>query len=209
MKREILMRKIIFGLILFFLISANAERVQALILPYLTMEEMITRADTIVTGRSERFHLHPGAEGKALHAIITFKVEEYLKNDLGEDEIIIMQVAQERGADGKFVAGPFALKMDEEVILFLTEEDPQGFRHVFGLSQGKLAVTKDWLGREGLLQEMKGVKLFNKETGEIRDAKTIRIKLSFEEFKILVYQITARIKAEKATFAASRPNTYF
>jgi len=193
----------------FSFILFHANGVQALILPRLTMEEMVLRADAIVTGRSERFHIHPDREGNVLYAIVTFKVEEYLKNDLEKDEIVIMQIAQERGPDGKFSAGPLALKIDEEVILFLTEEDNQGFRHVLGLSKGKYTVIQNRPGEKRLVQDLKGVRLFDKETGEIRDAKNIQVKLTYEEFKALVRRIASRIEAKRETFAVLRPNNSF
>jgi len=137
-------------------------------------------------------------------------VDEYLKNNLGEDEIIIMQVAQERGPDGQYAPGPFALEMDKEVILFLTEEDTQGFRHVFGLSQGKYSVIQDRHGEKRLIQDMQGVRLYNKETGKISKTmnETIRVKLTYEEFKVLVRQIASTIGARKQRFSTLEPNHF-
>ena len=183
------------------IIFLNAKGVQALILPRLTMEEMIQKADAIVTGKGDHFHIHPDLEGKAIYAIVTFKVDEYLKNDLRKDEIIIMQVAQEKNEDGKFTSGPLALKMDEEVVLFLTEEDNQGFRHVLGLSQGKYTVVQDRLGEKRLIQDLKNVRFFDKVSGIISDASHIQVKLTYEEFKAVVQQATSRIKAKKEIFS--------
>ncbi len=204
------MKKIGIGLILFSLILLSGKGVQALIIPQMTMEEMVARANTIVIGTGEHFHFHPDPEGKALYAFIRFRVKEYLKNDLGEEEIVIMQIAQEKGEDGSYDSGPFALKMDEEVVLFLTEEDNEGFRHVFGLSQGKFSVVEGRRGEKNLVQEMKGIRLFNKETGEISEAKDkIRIKMTYDEFRNFVRRTVSTIEARKKALAAIPPNTSY
>ena len=195
------MKKIMIGLMTLSFIFIYAKGVQALILPRLTMEEMISKADAIVAGKGDHFHVHPDFHGKVLYSMITFKVDEYLKNDLRKDEIIIMQVAQEKNEEGKFVSGPLALKMDEEVVLFLTEEDNQGFRHVLGLSQGKYNVVQDKWGEKRLVQDLKDIRFFDKETGEITDAKHIQVKLTYEEFKAIVQQTASRIKAKKEMFS--------
>lgn len=199
MKKGVIVTAFIFAIFL------SVTGVQALILPQLSMEEMVTIADTIVMGKSEGFHFHSTPEGDVLYAVIHFKVSEYLKNDLGEDEIIIMQIAQERGPDGSFMAGPLAFKVDEEVLLFLTEEDSGGFRHVLGLSQGKYAVTQDREGRKFLVQEMKDIRLYDKVTKKISREKDIRVKLRYEEFKALVYEVISKIEARKEVVVAVRP----
>ena len=203
------MKKIMIALAVLSFIFLNAKGVQALILPQMTMEEMIQRADAIVTGKGDHFHIHPDVEGKVLYAIITFKVDEYLKNDLRKDEVIIMQVAQEKDGEGKFISGPLALKMDEEVVLFLTEEDNQGFRHVLGLSQGKYTVVQNRSGEKRLIQDLKDVRFFNKETGVISDPKQIQVKLTYEEFKAIVQQTASRIKAKKEMFATLSSEKFF
>ena len=199
---------VIFASLFSFLLSF-APGVQALVLPQMTVEEMVLKADAIVSGRSERFHMHPDSEGNVIYAFVNFKVKEYLKNDLGKEEIIIAQVAQEKGFDGKFTAGPVALRIDEEVILFLTEEDNQGFRHILGLSQGKYSVVQDRRGEKRLIQEMQGVRLFNRETGKISDGKTVQVKMTYDEFKFLVYRIVSRIRARKEKFAITSSNNFF
>ena len=201
------MKRVIIALMSLSFIFINAKGVQALILPKLTMEEMVLRADTIVVGRGERCHIHPDYEGNVLYAFVSFKVDEYLKNNLGEDKIVIMQIAQEKGPEGKFEAGPVALRMDEEVILFLTEEDSQGFRHIFGLSQGKYSVVHDRRGAKQLIQDLKDVQFFDRETGKISDSGKIQVKLTYDEFKELVRQIAKTIEAKKETFAVFRPNS--
>jgi len=205
MKKQIF-SALIAGSIL-FLIMPGAE---AVVLPQMTMEEMVLKADAIVTGRGEHFHVHPGPEGNVLYAFVTFKVEEYLKNNLQEEEIMIMQIAREKGPDGEMISGPLALKMDEEVVLFLTEEDDRGFRHIFGLSQGKYVVTRDWFGRKRLIQDMKGVQFFDLATGALTPSKeTIRIQLTYEEFKTLVHRLVPRIEAQKKHLRAQLPNNFF
>lgn len=200
------MKKIVIALLTLSIILIHAKGVQALILPLLTMEEMVFRADAIVTGKGQHFHIHPDQGGDILYAFITFQVDEYLKNNLGKDEIVIMQIAQERGPDGEFVTGSLALKMDEEVVLFLTEEDNQGFRHVFGLSQGKYSVVQDRSGIKRVSQDLKGVQFFNKETGKISKAEPIQVKLKYEEFKTLVRDIVSKIEAKKENFFVEPPN---
>src|SRR3989338_1792756 len=74
--------------------------VWALLLPQMTMEELVIHANTVVAGKCLSFHYHPAPDGKTLYAIIRFRVREYLKNDLGEKELTLMQIAREPGLDG-------------------------------------------------------------------------------------------------------------
>ncbi|MFH1858172.1 MAG: hypothetical protein ABH845_04645 [Candidatus Omnitrophota bacterium] len=185
------MKKMAIGLVFTCFIFFSAPALNALILPQMTTEEMVSRADTIVTGKSEYFHFHPGPKGEALYAIVAFKVDEYLKNNLGEKELFIMHIVQERGPDGKKTEAPFAFRADEEVLLFLTEKDNEGFRHVLGLSQGIYLLSQDRQGHKVLMQEMKDVRFFDRTTGKITSPQNARAKLRYEDFKDVVLHLSS------------------
>ena len=183
--------------------------VQALILPQLSMQDLITKANTIVVGKCVSFHLHPSQEGETLYAVISFKVEEYLKNDLGKEEILLMQIAREPGLDGKQAVGAISFRIDEQAILFLTEEDNQGFRHVMGLSQGKFSVTSDKRGQKFLQREIKDVRLYNKETGKITMVEKSPKRIEYAEFRHFVKETLSKIEAKKGEFVTVPTATSF
>ncbi|MBI4437272.1 MAG: hypothetical protein HY590_07670 [Candidatus Omnitrophica bacterium] len=203
------MKKVSIALITLSFILFATPGVQALILPQRTMQEMIVEANTIVAGRCTSFHIHPSEEGETLYAIISFRVDEYLKNDLGKEEILLMQIARQPGTDGKQAVGPLSFRIDEEAILFLTEEDNQGFRHVMGLSQGKFSVTSDKKGRKLLLREMEGVRLYNKETGQIAFAGKVPKKIEYDQFRGFVKETLSKIEAKKGEFISASTATSF
>jgi len=207
--QEVSMKKMMIALITLSFILLATPGVQALILPQMTMQEMITKANAIVAGKCVFFHLHPSQEGETLYAVISFKVDEYLKNDLGKEEILLMQIARERGLDGKQAIGPISFRIDEEAILFLTEEDNQGFRHVMGLSQGKFSVTNDKKGQKFLQREMKDVRLYDKETGKMTWVEKSPRKIEYAGFRHFVKETLSKIEAKKGEFVTVPTATSF
>lgn len=203
------MRKVVTVFMIFSFILSSAPGVQALILPQLTLGEMISRSNTIVSGKCTSFHIHPSENGDTLYAIISFQVEEYLKNNLGKKEIFLMQIAREKGPDGKQTAGPLSFKIDEESLLFLTEEDIQGFRHVMGLSQGKFPVTTDPKGHKLVLRQNPDALLYNRITGKIAQARKFSQKFRYELFKEFVKEALSKIEANKREFILIPPATSF
>ena len=181
----------------------------ALLIPQMTMEELVAHANTIVAGKCLSFHYHPTPDGKTLYAIIQFKVKEYLKNDLGKDEILLMQIAREENLDGTRKLGDVSFELDEEAVLFLTEEDNEGFRHVMGLPQGKFAVRQNRKGEQILVRDLTGVQLFDRKTGEISQVKHPREEKALEPFRQELRQIVSQLKARKQEFLLARPETSF
>ena len=181
----------------------------ALLIPQMTTEELVFHANTIVAGRCLSFHYHPDPDGKTLYAIIQFKVNEYLKNDLGEENLTLMQIAREEGPDGTRTPSFISFTLDEEAVLFLTEEDNEGFRHVVGLPQGKFAVRENWKGERILVRDLTGVRLFDRKTGEISKVKHPREEKALEPFRRELKQIVSQLKAKKQEFLLARPGTSF
>ena len=181
----------------------------ALLIPQMTTEELVTHANTIVAGRCLSFHYHPAPDGKTLYAIIQFKVNEYLKNNLGEENLTLMQIAREEGPDGTRTPSSISFTLDEEAVLFLTEEDNEGFRHVVGLPQGKFAVRQNWKGERILVRDLTGVQFFNRKTGEISKVKYPREEKALEPFRRELKQIVSQLKAKKQELLLARPQTSF
>ena len=191
------------------LIVSSGVSAWALLIPQMTTEELVAHANTIVSGKCLSFHYHPAPDGKTLYAIIQFKVNEYLKNNLGEDHLTLMQIAREEGPDGTPSPSLISFEIDEEAVLFLTEEDNEGFRHVVGLPQGKFAVRQNWKGERILVRDLTGVQLFDRKTGEISKVKHPREEKALEPFRQELRQIVSTLKAKKQEFLLARPQTSF
>ena len=180
--------------------------VWALLLPYMTTDELVAQANTVVLGKCLSFHYHPDPNGKTLYAIVQFKVDEYLKNNLGKDEILLMQIAREEESDGTRKLGDVSFKLDEEAILFLTEEDNQGFRHVMGLPQGKFAIRQNRKGERVITRDLTKVQFFNRKTGEISKVKPTREEKNLEAFRRELKVIASQLSAKRQNIVLINPN---
>lgn len=203
------MMKRVLMILMTLIIASWGAPAWALLIPQMTTEEMVAYAHTVVSGKCLSFHYHPSPDGKTIYAIIQFKVDEYLKNDLGENELRLMQIAREAGPDGTSQPGAVSFEIDEEAILFLTEEDQEGFRHVVGLPQGKFSVRENRKGERTLVRDLKGVQFFDRKTGEISTVKRPREEKSLEAFRGELKRIASQLKARKEEFFIARPNTSF
>ena len=180
--------------------------VWALLVPEMTTEELVANANTVVLGKCLSFHYHPDADGKTLYAIVQFKVDEYFKNNLGKDEIFLMQIAREENFDGTRKLGDVSFQLDEEAVLFLTEEDNQGFRHVLGLPQGKFAIRQNRKGERMILRDLTGIQFFNRKTGELSKIKPGREEKNFETFREELKFIASQLLAKKQNLVLVNPN---
>ena len=178
----------------------------ALLIPKMTTEELMASANTVVLGKCLFFHYHPDADGKTLYTIIEFKVNEYLKNDLGKDEIFLAQIAREEDANGARKLGDVSFQLDEEAILFLTEEDNQGFRHVLGLPQGKFAIRQNRKGERTITRDLTGVQFFKRQTGELSKAKRSHEEKSLDIFRRELRFIASQLSAKKQNMVLLNPN---
>jgi len=178
----------------------------ALLLPRMTVPELVAQASSVVSGKCLSLHFHPDQDGKTLYAIIKFKVDEYLKNDLGKEEIFLMQIAREEDQEGIRQPGAISFQVDEEAILFLTGEDNEGFRHVMSLSQGKFSVRENRKGERYLLRDLKDVQWFDRKTGEISKVKQSQEEINLDVFRREVIQTVSRLKAKKQELIFVTPN---
>ena len=178
----------------------------ALLVPQMTTEELMAQANAVIVGKCLSFHYHPDADGKTLYAIIQFKVDEYLKNDLGKEEILLMQIAREENLDGTRKLGDVSFELDEEAILFLTEEDNQGFRHVMGLPQGKFAIRQNRKGERVTVRDLTGIQLFDRKTGKIAEGKPGREEKNLEVFRQELRRIAFQLQAKKQELVLINPN---
>lgn len=203
------MKKRLLVILMVLLVSSGAIPAWALLIPRMTTEELVLHANTIVSGRCLSFHYHPGHHGKTLYAIIQFKVDEYLKNDLGKTELTLQQIAREEGMDGTPQPGAISFSVDEEAILFLTEEDQQGFRHIMGLPQGKFSIGQNRRGKPILVRDLTGVRFFDRKTGEISKVKQPHEERDLETFREELKRIASHLKAEKQELVFVSPDRSF
>ena len=199
-------KKIIASVIAFWM-AIGINPAWALLMPHFTLEELVAQSNTIVSGHCVSFHYHPSADGKVLYAVIRFEVEEYLKNDLGKRELSLLQVAREENLEGLRLPGSVSFGIDEEAYLFLSEEDPDGFCHIVGLSQGKFDVRQNRRGKI-LIRNLAGVQFFDREMGALsrpkgREEKPVAI------FREDVKRIASELNAKPEPLLLAQPNRSF
>ena len=113
----------------------------------INLEEMIVRADRIVSGEVLRVEIARDPELALDVASVTLRVTRSLKGAAAETHTLrILAGGSDPGSSG--AAGVPGFAPGEKVILFLYGESPLGLTSPVGLGQGKFTVLTNKEGRE-------------------------------------------------------------
>jgi hypothetical protein len=99
---------------------------------------------------------------------------------------------------GMVVAGIPHMRTGEDVLLFLSTEDPSGMRMPVGLGQGKFTVARDVRGRRRLVRAPGSLSLVDPKTGRVHEADGV---LRFD-YASTVAEIEAALSVRRAAAAA-------
>lgn len=164
----------------------------ATVMVQLSLGQLTREADTIVLGHCTNKRVYK--VGNMIYTEYTIQSYDVLKGSTAPE----LKITQPGGAvDGKgvYVSGVARFNPLEEVMLFLTREK-NGSRDIVGWSQGKFHIYYDEnSGKKMALQQMGGVGVLNKTTGEITESHPAAIVL--DQLKSQVKSIVANSKDEK------------
>lgn len=128
-------------LILVLFQTAALRQTSATIVLYLTLEELVQRADLIVIGRCEEKRSDWGVGGEKIYTYVKLAPEQCLKGNPCPSVVEIRQLGGSVGDIALSVPGTPRFHKNERVILFLSRSTAF-FYQVIGLSQGKFSIFR-------------------------------------------------------------------
>lgn len=135
-------RFLLTGLIILVLFQfASLRQTSATVILYLTLEELVQRAELIVIGRCEEKTSEWGVEREKIYTYITIAPERCLKGSECPPLVKIRLLGGRVGDMALTVPGTPRFQKYERVFLFL-RRTPAFFYHVIGLSQGKFTIIR-------------------------------------------------------------------
>ncbi|MBN1793803.1 MAG: hypothetical protein JW844_02435 [Candidatus Omnitrophica bacterium] len=148
------------------------------------IEELALRADCIVLARciAKRDVWDPYVA--SVETFVTLHVDEYWKNHLGTEELTIRHINNYIDIEEQDAYDGLTFLPDEEAVLFLTGKDPEGYRHVLGLAQGKILITQEEPGTANRLsRDLDGIIFHDLETGKLYQKKEEVMHMSLDELR--------------------------
>src|SRR2546428_12912397 len=111
--------------------------------PKWTDDELAHLSDAIVTGRVTDVAAGRDARTNAIYTYVTVLVDQVLKGDIAEREIVVKQVGGEIGNEGLGVPEQALFARGENVLLFLEARRRDGTLYTSALWQGKWTIERD------------------------------------------------------------------
>ena len=128
-------------LVLFVLVGAASAEVEDM-----SLEDLTSKASTILRGRVSNVESHWNQDQTMIYTSVIISVEAYLKGETTAKEVRIEVPGGTVGGITLWVSDTPTFEEDQEVILFLREEDFQ----IVGWSQGKYTVVDDAVMEKGI-----------------------------------------------------------
>lgn len=145
---------------------ANATTVQKF-----SVRDLSKKSDSIVMAKVEDQSSRQDATSKEIYTYITLSVLESVKGAKGEKMITIRQLGGSVNNIISAVPGMPTFKPGEEVVVFLSVKDRDGYPWVVGLQQGKYSVVTDDNGFKQVRNELEGIRLLSPD-GSIDESST-------------------------------------
>jgi len=108
----------------------------------LTLEELTARADFIVLGTVTNLTSQWTADHKSIYTLVALSVEELIKGDLGNGEIVIMVPGGTAEGVTQTMEDAASFRVSERVVVFLRQGDDATY-YVIGGFQGKYTIEDD------------------------------------------------------------------
>jgi len=135
-----------------------------------TMQELSKKSDAIVMAKVEDQSSRQDAGNKEIYTYITLSVLESVKGAKGEKTMTIRQLGGSVGNLISVVPGMPNFKNGEEVVLFLSAKDREGYPWVMGLQQGKYSIVTDDNGLKHVRNELDGLRRLSPD-GSMSESK--------------------------------------
>jgi len=143
----------------------------------MSLRDLAKNSDTIVLARVEDESARYDAN-KEIYTYITLRVldpvkgmkAEHGKNAKTEEMVTIRQIGGVVGNIASIVPGMPKFVKGEEVVVFLSKKDANGYPWVMGLQQGKYSVVTDEQGMRHVKNELEDLGLMNSD-GSMSSAK--------------------------------------
>jgi hypothetical protein len=135
-----------------------------------TMQELSKKSDAIVMAKVEDQSSRQDASNKEIYTYITLSVLESVKGAKGEKTMTIRQLGGSVGNLISVVPGMPNFKNGEEVVLFLSAKDREGYPWVMGLQQGKYSIVTDDNGLKHVRNELDGLRTLSPD-GSMSESK--------------------------------------
>lgn len=133
-------------------------------------QELAKKSESIVIGKVEDVSSRQDAANREIYTYITLSVSESVKGAKGEKTVTIRQLGGSVGNLISAVPGTPSFKTGEEVVVFLTARDKEGYPWVMGLQQGKYSVVTDENGLKQVRNELDGLQLLS-PNGSVKEGK--------------------------------------
>jgi len=133
-------------------------------------QELTKKSDSIVMAKVQDVYSSQDAVSKEIYTYITLNVTESVKGAKGEKQVTIRQLGGSVGNLISAVPGTPSFKTGEEVVVFLSVRDKDGYPWVMGLQQGKYSVVTDENGFKQVRNELDGLQLLSPD-GSVKAGK--------------------------------------
>ena len=162
----------------FALVGADAANATTVL--KLSMKELAKKSDAVVLARVDDEVARYDAN-KEIYTYITLRVLDPVKGSKKDDVITIRQIGGVVGNIASIVPGMPTFKKGEEVVVFLSQRDREGYPWVMGLQQGKYSVTTDQKGSKHVRNDLDGTNLVGAD-GRILDGKPVTPDMPLQAF---------------------------
>ena len=132
--------------------------------------DLSKKSDSIVMAKVTDVYSTQDAVSKEIYTYINLNVLESVKGAKGEKTITIRQLGGSVGNLISVVPGMPGFKTGEEVVVFLSVRDREGYPWVMGLQQGKYSVVTDENGLKHVRNELDGITMLSPD-GSVDEGK--------------------------------------
>lgn len=146
----------------------------------MSMKDLAKKSDAVVLARVEDEVARYDAN-KEIYTYITLRVLEPVKGSQKDELITIRQIGGVVGNIASIVPGMPTFKKGEEVVVFLSQRDREGYPWVMGLQQGKYSVSTDERGSKRVRNELDGTNLVGAD-GRVLDGKPVIADMPLQAF---------------------------
>ena len=108
----------------------------------LSLQDLAKKSDSIVMARVDDAVASWDAGHKEIYTLYTLQISQGVKGRKGESTVQIRQIGGTVGNIASIVPGMPSFKKGEEVVVFLTQKDANGYPWVMGLQQGKYSIVE-------------------------------------------------------------------
>ena len=152
----------------------------------LSLSELVSNADVIITGEVVEKECRWGERVKCIYTYVTVLVDEYVKGE-GEKEIILMHPGGEVGRKGMMISNMPSFQEGEEVLIFArklkdrlavlnNQSDTGKIYGVYGFAQGKCRIFVDETGEKMVRNNFSNLCIQDADGMKIVDEKVLASK---------------------------------